>query len=202
MIQPLTSDMVARAIVAAAVALGDDPVVAVTSAKAKGSLLRRSLIPAVRAVAEVTGCKKGRLCATLGVDPTALSKVGRQSPEAYAAALAALSGEAPVAALKITPLETPLVPAKRHDHTDMIRAALARRPRPSAPVLPAEKAMVTCSWPMGDPVAPDFRQCGEEVVATRRYCASHCVAAGIKPVPKPLATVGRVAMPYSSRSDA
>ncbi len=194
--------MVARAIVAAAFALGDDPVVALTSAKAKGSPLRRSLIPAVRAVADVTGCKKKRLCLTLGVDPTALSKVGRQSPDAYAAALAAVTGERPVVAPSRPQAEVTPAPAKRHDHTDMIRAALANRPRHQAPAPQAEKAAATCSWPVGDPASPDFHLCGETAVETRRYCANHCVAAGLKPVPKPLATVGRVAMPYSSRNDA
>jgi GcrA cell cycle regulator len=35
----------------------------------------------------------------------------------------------------------------------------------------------SCSWPVGDPKLPGFHFCGDEAVAGRPYCASHCALA-------------------------
>ena len=34
-----------------------------------------------------------------------------------------------------------------------------------------------CSWPIGDPKSTAFRFCGDEVVAGKPYCNSHCFEA-------------------------
>ncbi len=53
----------------------------------------------------------------------------------------------------------------------------------SAPLSPAASTqskvasaggMRSCSWPMGDPKQAGFHFCGDEAVAGRPYCATHC----------------------------
>jgi GcrA cell cycle regulator len=53
---------------------------------------------------------------------------------------------------------------------------------PAMPPAPAGQPKMahggrSCSWPVGDPKQPGFHFCGDEAVAGRPYCASHCALA-------------------------
>jgi hypothetical protein len=74
----LTSDVVARGIIAAAQAYGDDPVKACTS---RGGAQRRCLIPAVDAIAQVSGFAPTRLRKILGMS-TGGTPAGRRERDA------------------------------------------------------------------------------------------------------------------------
>lgn len=216
----LTADLCAQAVVAAARALGEDPVLALTGPKIKGAgSIRRCLCPAVLAIVEATGAYRHRVCAILGADKFAVAKAARQWPEAVEAARRAISADAaePVAAEPVgtvvapppVALEAP-APA-RVDHTAAIAEALARRRARTAGIdvvvvgVEADRALIGatepggCVWPMGDPGTPDYRSCQAKPLTGRLYCAKHLKKAGMKPVAKPLATVGRVAAPYADR---
>lgn len=89
---PLTADLCARAIVAAARTYGDDPVAAVGRKRHRGDRTRRCLIPAALAIVQATGCSRPRLCQILGVDYYSLSAVPNKTVTAapWRAALDAL----------------------------------------------------------------------------------------------------------------
>lgn len=74
----LTADLIARAIIAAALAYGDDPVKALT---VKQGRLKRAIGPAVEAVAAVTGVRMSRVARLLGCRGNNLAR-GRSADEA------------------------------------------------------------------------------------------------------------------------
>ncbi len=105
--------------------------------------------------------------------------------------------------------EAPAAP--RVDHTPAILEAMSRRRERIGRVpfevvgVEADKALIGsvepggCVWPMGDPREPGYRSCQAETLSGRLYCAEHLRKAGMKPVPKAIETVGRVADPYVVR---
>lgn len=218
----LSPEVCARAIVAAARSYGDDPVLAVTAPRGDRKVfVRRALTPAALAIVQATGCSRPRLCALFGIDYYQLSHLKRSPPAvaAHAAALAALGMTIDdVPPQRFGPKAKPTVkdsaaadrlpivsslPTHAHrpvvDHADAIRQALQRAGSRAAVVATGEQpnaGVRECLWPIGDPSDPDYRSCGSEAVAGRPYCPDHCKTAGLKPTPKPVAVVGRVAAPY------
>lgn len=108
--------------------------------------------------------------------------------------------------------ETPPTPARPAvDHRPAIAEALARqKARSAGPAfevvgVEADRALIGatapggCVWPMGDPRDPGYRSCQAQTLAGRLYCAEHLKKAGMKPVAKTIAVVGRVAQPYVDR---
>jgi hypothetical protein len=101
---PLTADVIARAIVAAARSYGDDPVVAMTT---KTGTVRRALAPAMYGVREATGWPMRQLARVMRMDGPTMRRArlngGEKFTRAQAAAVTALtSGELPA-----PPVETP-----------------------------------------------------------------------------------------------
>lgn len=86
---PLTADICAHAIVAAARCYGDDPVAAIGPVPNRGAVTRRSLTPAALAIIQATGFSRPRLCQILGIDYYGLSAVPKR-PAPRAAWVAAL----------------------------------------------------------------------------------------------------------------
>ncbi|QQQ19699.1 hypothetical protein JIP62_06320 [Brevundimonas vitis] len=191
----LTADTIAAAIVASTATYGDHPIKALL---AKSGKPRRGLAPAVQALIFATGAPSERVLATIGIMTStyraAMRGAGSDYFRAYAAALKAL-----------TP-DVPPVTDRKIDHSDAIREALRRRhasgaPSPSAGQIAAQAPaqVAPCVWPIGTPGEAGYRNCGEPVVTGRGYCADHCKAAGLKPTPKVVRTLGRVARPYGTR---
>lgn len=219
---PLTADLCAQALVAAARAYGDDPVRAVL---AKAGRVRRCFAPAATALAAQTGQRPSRVCAVLGLGMnTYCGAAAGDTPkyqEAVSAAVEAVARElkspSPVGTVIAPPpvaSEEPALPpppATRVDHTAAICEAMARRRERIAAVpfvvvgVEADKALIGatepggCVWPMGDPREPGYRSCQAAPLSGRQYCAEHLKKAGMKPVPKTIATVGRVAESYVDR---
>lgn len=136
-----------------------------------------------------------------------VKKVRLPGPAKVVLAAPAGTAIAPPVGLKSPVAPAPAEPAApaRVDHTDMLRAALRRREGPvqyqvvgveTDHALIPEAEAHACRWPLGDLMLGTHRSCGAEVVAGRMYCAAHCKAAGLKPTPKAIEVVGRVAAPY------
>lgn len=230
---PLTADLCAIAIIAAARSYGDDPVAAMSPVAFRGAKSRRCVTPAALAIVQATGCSRPRLCQILGIDYYSLSAVPKKPTTAapWRAALDALGVDPaniapsrfgpkakpaggtvvappPVASEEPSP---PPPPAPRVDHSAAILEAMARRRERIAAVpfevvgVQTDKALIGatepggCVWPMGDPRDPDYRSCQAAPLSGRMYCAEHLKKAGMKPVPKKIATVGRVAESYVDR---
>lgn len=212
----LTADLCARAIVAACGVYGKDPLAAINAARAG----RTPLVAAASAAREVTGASVVTVSRVFQVHQTTINKNERigdaKFRRAVRAAQAAILIEArttPDAGTVVAPppvaLEAP-APA-RVDHTAAIAEALARRRARTAGIdvvvvgVEADRALIGatepggCVWPMGDPRSADYRSCQATPLSGRLYCAEHLKKAGMKPVAKPLATVGRVAAPYADR---
>lgn len=211
---PLTADLCATAIVAAARSFGDDPVEALMSPRSRSNPKRRSLASAALAVITVTKCSRAGLCTILGIDYFGLSHVPKQAARkaAFDAALAALGVEPVLKAPTVAPPAPPKAVTETKppiDHTDTIRDALRRRQASGVATavvaIDAAKASATatgCSWPIGDPRSPDFRQCGADRLEGRMYCAEHLKAAGMKVGPRVIEVVGRIAQPYTVAGEA
>lgn len=218
---PLTADLCAVALVAAARSYGDDPVRAFQS---RTGVLRRSLTPAATAISAHTGMLATPVCEALGIRFQTYYGAAQTNKPAYRAAVRAalealqrggptgtVHAPPPVAlkapsAAAVTP-SAPQPPAPPVDHTDAIREAIRRRKGVQMTVVGVEKDQALlppveaggCAWPLGDLKAGTLRACGDTVVLGRMYCAVHCKASGQKATPKVIATVGRVARPYGAR---
>ena len=145
---PLTADICARAIVAAARCYGDDPVAAMSPIAYRGTKSRRCVTPAALAIVQATGCSRPRLWRILGIDYYNLTAVPKKSATAapWRAALDALGVDptsiqpprfgpkAKVAKAKVAsdpvvapPVAQPSPPALVVDHRPAIAEAMARR---------------------------------------------------------------------------
>ena len=230
---PLTADICAHGIVAAARYLGVDPVHAMT---AKRGPARSAFTAAALAAESLTGLKRVVIGRVFGVLPNSLSRCDREGSKAFDRARAAASTAmvaagagladtappmaraapggtvvAPPPVAQPLPVPAPAPAPVKVDHTAAIAEALARR-RARRDVWPfavvgveADKALIGatepggCVWPMGDPRDADYRSCQAAPLAGRMYCAEHLKKAGMKPVPKVIETVGRVARSYVDR---
>lgn len=83
---PLTADLAARAIIAAAVKYGDDPVVALTADKAAGPFARRCLTPAASAMARECEISMARVGPILGVSGAAIGVARAKGRPGFVAA--------------------------------------------------------------------------------------------------------------------
>lgn len=219
---PLTSDVCAYAIVAACRVYRTPPLLAWSSLRGPG---RSALCAAASAVQKVTQAQRQVVARVFQVHPVSLARCEReQKPEFLQAAAAAwqaiptdddlLASTGTVVAPPPVASEEPAPPAplqSRVDHTAAIAEALARRRERIAAVpfevvnVDADKALIGaaepggCVWPMGDPRDPDYRSCQAAPLSGRMYCAEHLKKAGMKPVPKTIQTVGRVAEAYVDR---
>lgn len=219
----LTADLCARAIVAACGVYGKDPFAAINAARAG----RTPLVAAATAARRATGASIVTVSRVFQVHQTTINKHEREGTakfrRAVEAAREAIQIEAGSAAADPAPAEpvgTVVAPPpvaleapapSRVDHTPAIAEALARRRARTAGIdvvvvgVEADRALIGatepggCVWPMGDPGTPDYRSCQAAPLSGRMYCAEHLKKAGMKPVAKPLATVGRVAAPYADR---
>lgn len=212
---PLTADLCARAVIAAARVLGEDPVLALTGPKIKGAgSVRRCLCPAALAIVGATGLARQTVCRIIGADKFGLAQAARDRPEAVAAARAAIMSPQVGTVVAPPPVgqdaPAPATAPAKIDHTAAIAEAMARRrAKGCGPVevvgVEDDKALIGatepggCVWPMGDPRAPDYRSCQAARLSGRMYCAEHLKKAGLKPVAKVIQTVGRVAESYVDR---
>jgi hypothetical protein len=225
--QPLTADLCARAIVAACGVYGKDPFAAINAARAGRTPLvaaatasRSATGASVVTVSRVfqvhqTTINKHEREGTAKFRRAVEAARGAIQIEAESTTtdLLVVNDKKPRAGTDVAPppvaLEAP-APA-RVDHTAAIAEALARRRERTAGIdvvvvgVEADRALIGatepggCVWPMGDPRSADYRSCQATPLSGRLYCAEHLKKAGMKPVAKPLASVGRVAAPYADR---
>lgn len=215
---PLTPDLCAHALLAACAVYGKDPFLAAASARGG----RTPLIAAASAARKVTGVSVLVVSRVFQVHQTAINRNERVGDAKFRRAVLAaweaisVDEEPATPAPSGTVVASPPVgqeapPPARVDHTAAIAEALARRRARGAIAIEvvgveADKALIGatepggCVWPMGDPREPDYRSCQAAPLAGRLYCAEHLKAAGMKPTPKVIETVGRVAAPYVDRA--
>lgn len=79
-LQPLTADTVARAVIAAARAYGDDPIAAMTASSPKG---RRALVAAAGGLAIATGQPHGACSRVLGIGHSSIVNARKRGLSAY-----------------------------------------------------------------------------------------------------------------------
>jgi hypothetical protein len=128
----LTADLVAAAIVAAAHAYGDDPVLAVTGGYPAH---RRCLMPAAAGLAQALGITRIRAAAMLGIHASNISRSQARDGALFEAALARVRASLPAppedpAALPPAPPVPPVPPAPSVEPETV--AAPAPKPAPSA----------------------------------------------------------------------
>lgn len=219
----LNADLCARAIVAACGVYGKDPFAVINAARAG----RTPLVAAASAARSATGAPVVTVARIFQVHQTTINKHEREGTAKFRRAVEAAREAFQVEAESTTteavaaePVGTDVAPPPvalevpapaRVDHTAAIAEALARRRARTAGIdvvvvgVEADRALIGatepggCVWPMGDPGTPDYRSCQAKPLTGRLYCAEHLNKAGMKPVAKPLATVGRVAAPYADR---
>lgn len=189
---PLTADLIAAAVVASARSYGDHPIRAF---EAKAGPLRRSLAPAIGALAQEGVGLAPDLCRIIGVNSKTYYGAAKSETPAFQAAYSAAARairKAQPAGMVVAPppvgLKTPRpaprpattpAPAKPAvDHTSAIKQALARRQ--AAAVLSSPD---TCAWPKGGSGMIAEDPCGERAVQGRLYCPAHCRRLGQKDTP-------------------
>ena len=200
----LTADLCAQAIVPSCDVYGSDPLKVLT-AKTNG---RAALVPAAIAVQKVTGVGRDVIIRVFGVANTSLDRHEKEpthksltaqsaawsamdvDEEREAAATVMPTPPAVARTMPTTRLE-PVVARSAVDHTDAIKAALAKRRDRGFTVVgvEADKARLRtgaggCHWPLGAPAgAEDVSPCHEENVPGRLFCPLHCRAVGQKDTP-------------------
>ena len=210
---PLTADICARAIVAACRIYRTPPLTVWSARRGPG---RSALCAAASAVQKVTQAQRQVVARGFDVHPVAVARCEREQKPEFLRAVAAASmaipaGDAqPAQAGMSPPVAQPSPPALVIDHRPAIAEAMARRRARgdvafSVAGVDTDKALIGsteaggCVWPMGDPREPGYRSCAAAPLAGRLYCAEHLKKAGMKPVPKVIETVGRVAQSYVDR---
>lgn len=108
--RPLTAELVARAIVAAARAYGDDPVRAMTG---EAPIIRRALAPAAAGLVAAGLVREGRISKLLGLGESVMGNARRRASEPYLraarAAEAALHAAASRAIRVPVEFDTPMI---------------------------------------------------------------------------------------------
>lgn len=188
------ADLFARAIIAAAISYGDDPVEAVTSRRCN---VRRALTAAGAGLSEATGLTLKRVSAVLGVTDTAITHARfTNKPQFWKAARAA--EDAARAHLKIHPLSlapTPATPKRRGPGKKALAAAAAVR----APARPtAKEAGQTVGWATPDKVLKRGVETAPDATVTDPFAAlrpRRPPAPGDRGEPGPLPQAAAVIMP-------
>lgn len=82
----ITADLVARAVIAAAISYGDDPAVALTSTFSRD---KRSALAAAEALTQAGGITAAKACGMVNVHPVTLSRVRGKQAEGFVRAVQA-----------------------------------------------------------------------------------------------------------------
>lgn len=127
-----SADLYARAIIAAALNYGDDPVAAL---EARSGIARRCLAPAITGLARGSKKTLAPICAALGYDLTSISRARSSSPERFEKAQASAE-EAVRYALRTIELAQRQAPAAPRAPASMADVRQRQQARPKGRAVP------------------------------------------------------------------